>query len=62
MPEQLSSIAEINSTSSCLSMLLLKPIGNERLSHMGSYDSEPGLEVFAGLRIYLKNIFSCLPA
>lgn len=32
-----------------LSMMLLKLIGNKRLSHLGAYDQEPGLGVFAGL-------------
>jgi len=47
----------------CLSMLLLKLIGNERLSNMDSYDHEPGLGVFAGLNILPKatymNTYSC---
>lgn len=54
----------ISSTSACLSMLLLKLIGNERLSHMDSYDSEPGLGVFAGLNVLPKatymSTYSCL--
>ncbi|MBA7555294.1 hypothetical protein ES705_47952 [subsurface metagenome] len=45
-------------------MLALKLIGNERLSHMESYDKEIGLGVFAGLNVLPKNTFmstySCL--
>jgi len=41
----------------CLSMLALKLIGNERLSHMESYDKEMGLGVFAGLNVLPKNTF-----
>ena len=48
----------------CLSMLALKLIGNERLSHMESYDKEMGLGVFAGLNVLPKNTYmstySCL--
>lgn len=48
----------------CLSMLLLKLIGNERLSHMESYDKEMGLGVFSGLNVLPKNTYmstySCL--
>lgn len=43
----------INAEQACLSMLLLKLIGNKRLSHMASYDHEQGLGVFPGL--------NCLP-
>jgi len=38
-------------------MLALKFIGNERLSHMESYDKEMGLGVFAGLNVLPKNTF-----
>ncbi len=41
--------SSINAEQACLSMLLLKLIGSERLSHIGSYDHEPGLGIFAGL-------------
>jgi len=47
--------SEIDSVHACLSMLLLKLIGNERLSHMESYDQEPGLGAFAGLNILPKS-------
>ena len=54
----------INAEEACLSMLLLKLIGNERLSHIGAYDHEPGLGVFAGLNFLPKSTFmatySCL--
>ena len=35
-------------------MLLLKLIGNERLSQMERYDQEPGLGIFAGLNVLPK--------
>lgn len=35
-------------------MLLLKLIGNERLSHIKTYDHEPGFGVFAGLNVLPK--------
>ena len=44
----------INAEQACLSMLLLKCIGSERLSHIGVYDHEPGLGVFAGLNFLPK--------
>ena len=44
----------IDSTQACLSMLLLKLIGNERLSHINVFDHEPGLGVFAGLNVLPK--------
>jgi len=54
----------INSINASLSFLLLKLLGNERLSHMDSYDQEPGFGVFAGLNILPKNTYmntySCL--
>jgi transposase len=59
MPES----SDIGSTQACLSMLLLKLMGRQRLSHIGSYDKEPGLGVFAGLNIPPKptymNTYSC---
>jgi len=55
--------SNIGSTQACLSMLLLKLIGRKRLSHVGSYDKEPGLGIFAGLNILPKptymNTYSC---
>lgn len=54
----------IGSIQACLSMLMLKLVGNERLSHMESYDKEPGLGIFAGLNVLPKNTYmstySCL--
>jgi len=47
----------IDAKNACLSMLLLKLIGNERLSHMYGYDEEPGLGVFAGLNILPKSTY-----
>lgn len=41
----------------CLSMLLLKLIGSERLSHIAAYDHEPGLGVFTGLNYLPKATF-----
>lgn len=53
----------IGATGACLSMLFLKLIGNERLSHMDSYDREPGFGLFAGLNVLPKstymNTYSC---
>ena len=55
--------SDIGATQACLSMLLLKLIGSQRLSHAGSYDQEPGLGVFAGLNVLPKvtymNTYSC---
>jgi transposase len=45
---------DIGVTQACLSMLLLKLIGCKRLSHIGAYDQEPGLGIFAGLNILPK--------
>lgn len=39
----------INAEQACLSMLLLKLMGSQRLSHIQAYDHEPGLGLFAGL-------------
>ena len=54
----------IGPVQACLSMLALKLIGNERLSHMESYDKEMGLGLFAGLNVLPKNTYmstySCL--
>jgi len=53
----------IGATQACLSMLFLKLIGGERLSHIAAYDQEPGLGIFAGLNILPKttymNTYSC---
>lgn len=47
----------IGSCQASLSMLLLKLIGNERLSHMDRYDQEPAFGIFAGLNILPKSIY-----
>lgn len=44
----------INAKQACLSMLLLKIIGSERLSHIKTYDHEPGFGIFAGLNVLPK--------
>jgi transposase len=49
--------SEIKAQQAALSMLLLKLIGNERLSHMESYDHEPGLGIFAGLNVLPKSTY-----
>ena len=55
--------SDIGSTQACLSMLLLKLIGERRLTHIGAYDQEPGFGVFAGLNVLPKptymNTYSC---
>lgn len=55
--------SDIDVIRACLSMLLVKLIGCKRLSHIGAYDKEPGLGVFAGLNILPKpsymNKYSC---
>ena len=60
---QLPASSSINAEQACLSMLLLKLIGTKRLSHIGAYDHEPGLGVFAGLNILPKatymSTYSC---
>ena len=48
---------DIGALQACLSMLALKLIGQKRLSHMYSYDSEPGLGVFAGLNLLPKSTY-----
>jgi hypothetical protein len=44
----------INAEQAALSILLLNLIGNKRLSHIKTYDHEPGLGVFAGLNVLPK--------
>lgn len=55
--------SSIGSVQACLSMLLLKLIGNKRLSHIGTYDQELGFGVFAGLNSLPKptymSTYSC---
>lgn len=54
---------DISSIQASLSILLLKLIGNERLSHIQSYDQEPALGFFAGLNVLPKatyiSTYSC---
>lgn len=61
---QLPESSVIGSLQACLSMLALKLIGNERLSHMEAYDHETGLGVFAALNVLPKSTYmktySCL--
>lgn len=56
--------SDINANQACLAMLLLKIIGSARLSHINSYDHEPGFGLFAGLNFLPKSTFmttySCL--
>jgi transposase len=47
----------IDARQAALSMLLLKLIGSERLSHMETYDHEPGLGIFAGLNVLPKSTY-----
>lgn len=54
---QLPQSSDINAKQACLSMLLLKLVGSERLSHIGAYDHEPGFGVFAGLNLLPKKSF-----
>ncbi len=46
--------SELGSLNACLAMLLLKLIGNKRLSHIGTFDKEIGLGVFASLNVLPK--------
>lgn len=56
--------SSINNINAALSMLLLKLIGTERLSHIGDYDHEDGFGIFAGLNYLPKttfmNTYSCM--
>lgn len=47
----------IDATQACLSMLALKLIGSERLSHMDAYDHEPGWGLFSGLNFLPKSTY-----
>jgi len=49
--------SDINATAACLSILLFKLIGGKRLSHMSTYDQEPGLGLFAGLNVLPKSTY-----
>lgn len=48
---------DLSSLNAALSMLCLKLMGTERLSHIKSYDHEPGLGIFAGLNVLPKPSF-----
>lgn len=50
---------DIGSAQAALSILLLKLIGNERLSHIQSYDQEPGLGIFSGLNNLPRSSYMC---
>ena len=56
--------SRVNSTSAALSMLLLKLLGNKRLSHIEAYDKELGFGIFSGLNVLPKSVYmnsySCL--
>lgn len=53
----------VGSLQACLSMLFMKLVGEKRLSHIGAYDQEPGLGIFAGLNVLPKptymSTYSC---
>jgi len=55
--------SDIDARGASLAMLLFKLVGDERLSHIGAYDQEPGLGVFAGLNVLPKatymSTYSC---
>ena len=50
---------DIGKQQAALSMLLLKLIGNERLSHIKQYDMDRGLGLFAGLNVLPKPTYMC---
>ena len=54
---QLPTSSAISSLQANLSMLLLKLIGSERLSHINNYNHEPGLALFAGLTMLPKSSY-----
>ena len=49
--------SDIGKTRAALSMLLLKLIGNKRLSHIQYYDQEPSFGIFSGLNTLPKSTF-----
>lgn len=51
--------SDIKSEQAALAILLLKLIGNERLSHIQSYDQEPGFGIFSGLSNLPKSSYMC---
>jgi DNA-binding MarR family transcriptional regulator len=50
---------DIGKQQAALSMLLLKLIGNERLSHIKQYNTDTGFGVFAGLKVLPKPTYMC---
>lgn len=50
---------DIGKCQAALSMLLLKLIGNERLSHIQQYNTDFGFGVFAGLNVLPKPTYMC---
>jgi len=54
---QLPASSVIESTQANLAMLLLKLIGNERLSNINSYNHEPAFGLFAGLTVLPKDSY-----
>jgi len=50
---------DIGKHQASLSMLLLKLIGNERLSHIKQYDADSGFGIFAGLNVLPKPTYMC---
>ncbi len=51
--------SEIGKCQAALSMLLMKLIGGERLSHIKQYDRDLGFGVFAGLNVLPKPTYMC---
>jgi len=49
----------IGSVQACLSMLVLKLIGHDRLSNVDNYDQEPGLGIPAGVNVLPKPTYMC---
>jgi len=50
---------DIGKQQAALSMLLLKLIGNERLSHIKQYNTDTGFGVFTGLNVLPKPTYMC---
>ena len=50
---------DIGKLQASLSMLLLKLIGNERLSHIKQYNTDMGFGIFAGLNVLPKPAYMC---
>jgi transposase-like protein len=51
--------SDIGKLQAALSMLALKLIGNERLSHIRQYDTDIGFGLFAGLNVLPKPTYMC---